>query len=310
MNNVSRLAQGSIVVGVLVLALKLVAYALTGSVALLSDALESIVNVAASVAALVAIRVSQKPADQDHPYGHHKAEYFSAVAEGVLIVVAAGMILWEAWGAFVQPRGFELGPLGLGASLLASAINGWWAWLLIRTGRRRRSPALEADGRHLRTDVITSVGVLGGLALAIVTGRPVLDPIIAVLIAFHILGSGWVLVRSSVSGLMDEALDPATLAGIREVIAKHSEGAIQAHKLQTRMAGRATFIDFHLVVPGAMTVTESHAICDRLERALRREVPGARVTIHVEPENKAERSGVVPAERRAEGRDRRREAGG
>jgi cation diffusion facilitator family transporter len=295
-----------------VLALKLVAYRLTGSIALLSDALESIVNVAASFAALVAIRVSQKPADQDHPYGHHKAEYFSAVAEGVLIVVAAGMILWEAWGAFVQPRGFELGPLGLGASLLASAINGGWAWLLIRTGRKRRSPALEADGRHLRTDVITSVGVLGGLALALVTGWPVLDPVIAVLIAFHILGSGWVLVRSSVSGLMDEALDAATLAGIRDVIAKHSEGAIQAHKLQTRMAGRATFIDFHLVVPGTMSVSQSHDICDRLERALRREVPGARVTIHVEPEHKAERSGVVPAsdrERRAGG-DRRHTARG
>jgi cation diffusion facilitator family transporter len=291
----ARIALGSIAVGVLVLALKLLAYRLTGSIALLSDALESIINVAASFGALVAVRVAEKPADRDHPYGHYKAEYFSAVAEGVLIVVAAGLILVEAYGAFMRPRGFELGPMGLSTSILASAINGGWAWLLIQRGRRLRSPALAADGRHLRMDVISSVGVLGGLGLATATGWSVLDPVIAVLIAFHILGSGWMLVRTSVSGLMDEALSESELTRIRDVIARHSEGAIQAHKLQTRMAGRATFIDFHLVVPGSMTVKESHDICDRIERALGREVRGALVTIHVEPEHKAERSGVVPA---------------
>ncbi|WP_043540045.1 cation diffusion facilitator family transporter [Salinarimonas rosea] len=288
-----RLAVGSIAVGVLVLGLKLAAWWLTGSVALYSDALESIVNVAAAVAALVAIRLSAKPADRNHPYGHHKAEYFSAVIEGVLIILAALSIAHAAYGALSAPHMPDFGPVGLAVNALASVINGVWAAVLIRAGRTRRSPALAADGRHLLTDVVSSVGVLAGVLLAALTGWLILDPVLALLVALNILWSGWQLVKSSVSGLMDEAVAPEELGAIRAVISRHADGALEAHDLRTRQAGRVTFIDFHLVVPGEMTVCEAHEICDRIEGGLRAAVGEAVITIHVEPEDKAKHTGVL-----------------
>ncbi|MGJ3262194.1 MAG: cation diffusion facilitator family transporter [Salinarimonas sp.] len=288
-----RLAVGSIAVGVLVLGLKLAAWWLTGSVALYSDALESIVNVAAAVAALVAIRLSAKPADRNHPYGHHKAEYFSAVIEGVLIILAALSIAHAAWGALSAPHQPDFTPVGIAVNALASVINAVWATVLIRAGRARRSPALAADGRHLMTDVVSSVGVLVGVILAAVTGWLILDPILALLVAVNILWSGWQLVVSSVGGLMDEAVASEDLEAIRTVISRHADGAIEAHDLRTRRAGRVTFIDFHLVVPGGMTVCEAHEICDRIEGGLRAAVGEAVITIHVEPEDKAKHTGVL-----------------
>lgn len=290
---VTRLAIGSIVVGVAVLGLKFAAYWLTGSIALYSDALESIVNVAAAIAALVAIRLSAKPADRNHPYGHHKAEYFSAVIEGVLIIVAALSIARAAYSALITPHEPEFTLLGIGANALASAINAVWAWILIREGRARRSPALSADGRHLFTDVLSSLGVLAGIGLAVLTGYVILDPILALLVAVNILWSGWKLVASSVGGLMDEAVDADELARIRTVISDHAHGAIEAHDLRTRSAGRVTFIDFHLVVPGELSVMEAHTICDRIEAGLRAAVGEAVITIHIEPEDKAEHTGVL-----------------
>lgn len=293
MTTVMRLAVGSIVVGLTVLALKFAAFWLTGSVALYSDALESIVNVAAAVAALVAIRLSAKPADRNHPYGHHKAEYFSAVIEGVLIIVAALSIARAAYLAIVEPHDPAFTAEGLAINALASVINGAWAAVLIRQGRARRSPALSADGRHLLTDVISSVGVLAGVILAAATGYLLLDPILALLVAVNILWSGWQLVKSSVGGLMDEAVAPEALEAIREIISRNADGALEAHDLRTRQAGRVTFIDFHLVVPGELSVLEAHAICDRIEAALRAEVGEATITIHVEPEDKAKHTGVL-----------------
>lgn len=287
------IAAASVAVGIVVLGLKFAAYWLTGSVALYSDALESIVNVAASAAALWAIQVSAKPADANHPYGHHKAEYFSVVLEGVLIIVAALSILREAYLAFQAPRMFDAPVAGLGINGIASVINGVWCVFLIRTGRARRSPALIADGRHLLTDVITSVGVLVGLVLAVLTGIPVLDPLLAALVAVNILWSGWRLILESLGGLMDEAVAPGILERIRQVISENAAGAIEAHDVRTRHAGRMTFIDFHLVVPGGMSVTDAHAICDRIEKALRAEVSDAMITIHVEPEEKAKHHGVL-----------------
>ncbi len=287
------LAAISVVVGVVVLALKLGAWLLTGSVALYSDALESIVNVAASAAALLAVRFGAKPADANHPYGHHKAEYFSVVLEGVLIIVAALSILREAYLALHAPRMFTAPIEGLAVSAIASAINGGWCYVLITEGRKRRSPALEADGRHLLTDVLTSAGVIAGLLLALLTGIALLDPALAALVALNILWSGWRLIRESFGGLMDEAVPPDTLDEIRKAISANAEGAIEAHDLRTRHAGRATFIDFHLVVSGAMPVSEAHAICDRIERALRATVSDATITIHVEPEEKAKHHGVL-----------------
>jgi cation diffusion facilitator family transporter len=293
MNRVLVLAGGSIVVGIVVLTLKSLAYVMTGSVALLSDAIESIVNVATAIAAFIAIRLSAKPADAEHPYGHHKAEYFSAVLEGVLIVIAAVAILREAYFAFLSPRNLDAPWLGLAVNGAALAINAGWSWVLIRQGRARRSPALEADGRHLLTDVISSIGVLAGVSLAAITGWAVLDPTLAVIVALNILWSGWGIVKDSIGGLMDEAVPAETLARIREIISVNAEGAIEAHDLRTRHAGRMMFIDFHLVVPGSMTVSAAHDICDRLERAIKAEFPDALISIHVEPDDRAKHAGIV-----------------
>jgi cation diffusion facilitator family transporter len=289
-------AYGSIAVAIAVWGLKLAAYWQTASAALYSDAMESAVNVATAVMALYAVRLAQRPADRRHQFGHHKAEYFSAVIEGVLIAVAAVLILQEAWDAFVRPR--TLGDLGQALALngLATVINGAWCAFLIVWGGRQRSPALVAGGWHLLTDVATSVGVLIGLGLAALSGWQVLDPVLAAAVALNIVWVGWRLVLHSVGGLMDEAVPPETAQRIRQVIAANAAGAIEAHDVRTRAAGRAAFIEFHLVVPGDMSVATSHAICDRLEAALRETVPGAEVVIHVEPEMEAKRQGrVVPS---------------
>jgi cation diffusion facilitator family transporter len=284
---VAQLAFWSIVVALLVLALKAYAWWLTGSVALYSDALESIVNVIASSVAFWAIRVSHMPADADHQHGHHKAEYFSAVLEGVLICVAAILILAEVWRAWQNPAPLEASWTGMGVNAAASFLNGLWAFLLIRTGQSARSPALVADGHHLLTDVYTSVGVLIGLAGAIATGWHWLDPALAVLVALNILYQGWNVIGASLGGLMDKAVEPMEAIRIRDIISANSAGAMEVHDLKTRIAGRATFIEFHLIVDGDMPVRESHVICDRIEDALKAEVPSVRVTIHVEPDDEA-----------------------
>lgn len=290
-----RLAIGSVIVGLVVLALKALAWALTGSLALMSDALESLVNLATALAVIVALKVARRPADDNHPFGHHKAEFFSAVLEGVLIVIAALFILREAYGGFQAPRAMEAPALGMAINMAAGVINALWAFALIRNGRRYRSPALVADGKHLMTDVVSSVGVLIGVGLALATGWLWLDPAMAVLVAINILWSGSMVIKASLSGLMDEAVSEADLARIRQVIsdAASADAALQAHDLRTRHAGQVTFIEFHLVMPGETTVEAAHDLCDRIEAALMAALPGARVTIHVEPEHKAKHSGHV-----------------
>jgi cation diffusion facilitator family transporter len=292
--NIFRLAAGSIAVGAVVLGLKYLAYHLTGSVALLSDAIESIVNVVTAVVALLAVNWGAKPADDEHPYGHHKAEYFLAVLEGVLIVLAAMLIIREAYGSLQDPRKLDAPWLGLAVNASAGVLNALWAWILIRKARVLRSPALAADGRHLLTDVVSSIGVLGGVGVAALTGIAVLDPILAVLVAVNILWAGWSVVRESLSGLMDESMPPEMLAAIRKIISEQAEGAIEAHDLRTRRTGNMTFLDFHLIVSGNTTVSEAHEICDRLERAIKLAIGGeALITIHVEPDNKAKHSGII-----------------
>jgi cation diffusion facilitator family transporter len=289
----TRLALGSLALAIVVLALKAVAAQMTGSVALYSDALESVVNVVTAVVALVAVRLAARPVDATLPYGYYKAEYLSAVIIGVFIALAAALIFFEAYQAFVAPRPFNADPMPITASLVATAINGAWAFQLVRIGRREKSPALESDGKHLYTDVVSSIGVLVGVVLAVVTGIRLLDPILAALVALNVLWSGWDVLRHSVSGLMDVAVDPHQLARIREVIAASADGAIEAHDIRTRQAGRMTFIEFHLVVPGAMSVERAHQICDEIEARLREAVDEATITIHVEPEEKAKHSGIV-----------------
>lgn len=290
---IQKLALANIGVGFAVLGLKYLAFMLTGSIALYSDALESIINVAAAIGAFLAVRLSAKPADKNHPYGHHKVEYFAAVIEGVLIVVAALSIFQAAYVGYLNAKPLAAPMEGLLVNAFASAINGGWCWVLIRQGRRRRSPAIVADGKHLLTDVLSSAGVLFGVSLVVATEWAALDSILAALVALNILWSGWGLVKTSVGGLMDEAAASDVVERIRTLISMHATGALEAHDLRTRHAGRATFIDFHLVVPGHMAVSDAHDICDRIERAIRDEIEDAITTIHVEPENKAKHGGIV-----------------
>ena len=205
----------------------------------------------------------------------------------MFIVVAALLILAEVWRAWQNPAPLVELWTGLAVNGVAAAINAFWASLLIRVGRSERSPAMVADGRHIMTDVVTSAGVIAGLAGVILTGWTILDPLLAVIVALNILWQGWQVIVNSVDGLMDRAVDRDEHLRIRDIISANAKGALEVHDLKTRIAGRATFIEFHLVVDAGMTVGESHVICDRIEEALRREIPSVRITIHVEPDDEA-----------------------
>lgn len=293
----TQIAAASIAVALGVMAIKYYAYLVTGSVALYSDALESIVNVMTAIVALMALRIGERPPDKNHQFGHHKAEFFAAIFEGAMIIVAAVLILIKAGSALRHGTSLESPGLGLFINAVAGVANGAWAWLLISRGRAMRSVALEADGWHLMTDVITSAGVIVGLILAVFTGWYFLDPLLAAAVAINILWTGYRIALQSMSSLMDQAASPEIEARIRTIIAANGDGALQAHDIRTRTAGRALFIEFHLVVPGLMTVAESHIICDRLEDAIEAKIEGSQVVIHVEPDHKAKvetGSGVVP----------------
>jgi cation diffusion facilitator family transporter len=281
-----RVAVANIAVALFVLALKSLSYSLTGSVALYSDALESIVNVVTATVALIALRVSAIPADKSHPFGHHKAEYLSSVLESVLVVLAAIMIFREAYYAFLEPRALSAPFEGLTINGAATVVNAGWSWFLIRYGRRHRSPALVADGWHIFTDVLTSIGVIAGLLLTLATGWLALDPVMAALVALNILWAGYHIAMMSVDGLMDRSADADVQARIRDAIVSSGGGALEAHDIRTRKSGRATFVEFHLVVPGFMTVEAAHAICDRIETTLEATLEGVDVSIHVEPDAK------------------------
>lgn len=288
-----RLAAASIAVAIGVFALKWAAYHVTGSLALYSDALESIVNVVTALVAAFALYQSARPPDRHHQYGHHKAEYFAAVTEGVLIVIAAALIIHDAWSALVVASPFEITGLGIACSFAATMLNAAWAAVLMRSGRRMRSPALVADGLHLATDVVSSIAVLAGLLLVLITGWRQFDALLALMVALYILWSGGRLLRDTMSGLMDEAVSAEIARRIRDVISDNADGAIEAHDIKTRIAGRVAFIEFHLVVPGRMSVKSAHDICDRLEIALNEAVPGSEVVIHVEPEGEKAVSGAI-----------------
>lgn len=282
-HRLQTLAIGSILLGLVVLGLKFAAWKLTGSVALYSDALESIINVVTAFAAYAAIRVSALPADAGHPYGHSKAEYFSAVIEGVLILLAALAILREAVNGLLHPRPLDAPLLGLLISGLATALNLGWGLLLIRRGRAARSPALEADGHHLMSDVYTSAGVLLGVAVVAISGWSWLDSSLAGLVALHILWTGWALMRDSLGGLMDAAMPASELERLISLIEAAKGADARVLGLRTRQAGRLTFIDFTLRVPSHWSVAEAHAHCDRIEEALLAELGEASINIHLEP---------------------------
>ncbi len=289
----AALARWSVAVALAVLALKAAAYGVTGSVSLYSDALESVVNVVAAGVAWLAIRIAAQPPDDKHPYGHTKAEYLAAVAEGALVLFAAVEIGRAAWARLAAPSVPDALPLGVAIAVGASALNGVWAGVLVRAGRRHRSPALTADGRHLWTDVASTAGVLAGIGLAAATGWWWLDPVLALAVAVHVVVVGAQLVRESVGGLMDERVPEAEMRALHGAIEAHMGGAHEVHALRARRAGRTTFVEFHLVMPGGATVADAHAVCDRMEAAIRAAVPGSHATIHVEPEHKGKGTGGV-----------------
>ncbi|MGB0498967.1 MAG: cation diffusion facilitator family transporter [Rubricella sp.] len=280
---ITMTALGSIAVGIVVLLLKLAAWWWTGSIAILSDALESIVNVAAALIAFFAVRVASAPPDANHPFGHQKAEFLAAVAEATLVVLAALLIVWEAVEGLLSPIAPEFPLLGVAAIVVATLLNLAWAQVLIRRGRRYRSPALEADGRHLMTDVVTSLGVCTGLALVALTGFAWLDAALALAVGVVILWSGWRMMRRSAAGLMDETADPDFLSALEETVTDHLGTAIEAHDLKVRPLGRSFALEMHLVVPGTMSVDEAHRICDRIEDALEEAHGITDAIIHVEP---------------------------
>jgi cation diffusion facilitator family transporter len=273
----------SVAAALATIALKTIAYLLTGSIGLLSDAAESVVNLVAAVVALLALRWASKPADEEHAYGHQKAEYFSAGVEGALIVVAASAIAITAIGRLLDPQPIEDVGVGLAVSVSASLINLAVGVLLLRAGRRARSIVLEADGKHLITDVWTSAGVIVGVAAVAITGWEPLDALIALTVALNILIAGGGLVRRSVGGLMDRALGEPERDQINEALSRFERDGVQFHALRTRQAGSRAFVSVHVLVPGAWSVQQGHDIVEEVEAALRGRLPYATVFTHLEP---------------------------
>jgi len=273
----------SIAAALVTMALKLFAYKLTGSVGLLSDAVESVVNLIAALVALWALWLAGRPADDEHHYGHSKAEYFSSGLEGALILVAAASIAIAAWPRLFHPQPLEQVGLGLAISVVASAINGGVAWMLWQGGRRYRSVTLNADARHLLTDVWTTVGVIVAVALVSLTGWLILDPLIALAVAANVLWTGLRLIRESGYGLLDTALPQVDQETIQRVLDPYRSDGIEFHALRTRGSGARRFVSLHVLVPGSWSVQQGHDLCERIEFALRRAMTDTTVFTHLEP---------------------------
>ena len=280
--NLTRFAWLSIAAALATIALKTVAYVLTGSVGLLSDAVESIVNLVGAVMALSMLTVASRPADEDHSYGHSKAEYFSSGVEGTLILVAALSIAVAAGRRLLAPQPLEQIGVGLAVSVVASLINLAVALVLLRVGRQHHSITLEANAQHLFTDVWTSAGVIVGVAAVAGTGWLRLDPIVALLVAGNILWTGTRIVRKSVLGLMDTALPPEELVAVKAALDSHLNDGIEYHALRTRQSGARRFVSLHVLVPGEWTVHRGHALLEDLEARIRAAVPNVTVFTHLE----------------------------
>ena len=273
----------SIAAAVFTIGLKLTAWKVTGSVGMLSDAAESVVNLVAALIALWALTVAERPPDARHAFGYTKAEYFSSGVEGFLIIGAAAGIAVAAWERWKNPQPIQDAWLGVGVSLAASAINGWVAAVLLSAGRRLRSITLTADGHHLLTDVWTSAGVILGIVLVALTGWQRLDPLIAAAVAVNIVWTGWRLVRETGLGLLDSALPEDERRSVTEALAPFQDEGILFHAILSRVAGRRRFVTMHVLVPGNWTVQKGHDLCEQIEAAVRRALPGAHAITHLEP---------------------------
>ncbi len=278
-----RLLAASAAVAIVTIALKALAWQVTGSVALLSDALESFVNLASAVFALVMVTVAEAPPDEDHPYGHHKAEYFSSGFEGILIIGAALGIIWTAGHRLADPEPLQQVDWGLALAVASSALNGLLAWIMFQAAREHRSIALEADARHLVTDVWTSAGVVAGLVLAAFTGWLWLDALVAMGVALNILREGVSLVRRSSRALLDEAVEPEVQAQIHRILDEFAQAPLRFDHVITRRAGQRRFVDMHLHMPGDWSLERAATLRGTVERALMQAVPGLRATIQLLP---------------------------
>ena len=281
--DLSRFAWLSIAAALVTITLKTIAWQLTGSVGLLSDAAESVVNLVAAVAVLIALRVAAMPADKNHHFGHAKAEYFSAALEGMMIFVAALVILYTSVDRFLNPRSIENVGIGLAISVLASIVNGVVAFILLRAGRQYRSLTLTADGKHLLTDVWTSAGVIVGVLVVALTGIERLDPVIAFLVGLNIIWTGWKLIRESTEGLMDVALSKEENRGIAEILARFVSKDVHFHALRTRVSGHHRFAEVHVLVPGRWSVQRGHDLVEEVEAAIHEEFADLSITCHLEP---------------------------
>jgi cation diffusion facilitator family transporter len=278
-----RYAVVSIVAAVLTIGLKLGAYFLTGSVGLFSDAAESVVNLVAAVAALWALLYASRPPDEEHAFGHDKAEYFSSGLESALILIAAGWIGITAWDRLMDPQPLHNVGIGLSITLVAAAINCIVALIILRAGRRLRSITLQADAQHLLTDVWTSLGVVLGIATVYLTGWLVLDPLIGLLVTANILWTGVRLLRDTAQGLLDRALPPEDREIISRVLSRYEVKGIKFHALRTRASGPRRFISMHVLVPGEWTVQQGHDLSEQIEKDLAEALPQSTFFIHIEP---------------------------
>lgn len=273
----------SIAAAVVTMAVKFLGYLLTGSVGLFSDAAESVVNLVAALVGLWAITLSARPADEEHTYGHTKAEYFSSGVEGALILVAALVIAFEAIPRLLHPEQISQAFVGLAFSGLGAVINGGLGWFMLREGKRQRSITLEADAHHLFADVYTTLGVVIGIVLVALTRWYILDPIVALLVAVNIIWTGVKLLRQTGSGLLDAALPKEDLEVVNKALDPYRRRGIVFHAVRTRMAGRRRFVSFHVIVPGAWTVLKGHALCEEIELALHEALPDSTIFTHLEP---------------------------
>jgi len=278
-----KLAGVSITASLCTIVLKLGAFFLTNSVSLLSDAMESFVNLLAALITFFMVRLANKPADETHPYGHGKAEYISSVAEGLFIILAAAAIIITAVQRLLNPAPLEKPGLGLAFSVLASLINLGVGLMLVKNGKKRHSLALEADGNHLLTDVYTTAGVLIGLVFVYITHLFILDPIIAIVVGLNIIFAGFSIIQKSLAGFMDSAIDKRYLDFIKNTFIEYKQKKIEFHGLLTRRSGSRKFISFHMLVPGKWTVQEAHLLAEEIEKKLRSSIPQTTITIHIEP---------------------------
>jgi len=281
--SLTKFAWLSIFTAIATISLKTIAYLLTGSVGLLSDAIESLVNLATAIIALLMLRIAEQPPDEEQRYGHSKAEYFASIMEGLFIFIAAIAIIFSAVNRIIHPKIIEQAFLGLGISVIASIINYVVSLRLLKVGKRHRSISLEADGHHLMTDVITSVGVIIAVFLVSLTGWQILDPIIAILVAINIILTGLKLIKRSILGLLDTSISNEELDIIKSVFKKYESKGLEFHGLRTRQSAQRRFVDFQVLVPGGWTVQKGHDLLEQIEKKIRDSIEKVTVSTHLEP---------------------------